>query len=839
MADWRPISLCNVLFRIFSKVLANRLKKFLGYMISHNQSAFVPGRSIVDNIMIAFEAHHYLKRKRQGIDGYIALKLDMSKAYDRIEWNFLEAVLARLGFDGRWVSMIMQSVKTVTYSIPFDGSELGPVIPHRGLRQGDPLSPYLFILVAEGLSARLRQEEAAGRLHGVCVARGAPRISHLLFADDCFLFFKASHDECSIVKTVLEDYEVASGQVINYNKSTISFSANISSDRREGYREMFSVQPMETGAKYLGLPSLVGRSKREVLAFIKERIVKRISCWNHKFLSRAGREVLIKTVLQAMPSYAMNVFLFPKDMCTEIERIMNGFWWKGHSSTGIRWTDWERLCVPKKYGGMGFRRLHDFNLVMLGKQVWRLLTAPDSLLSKVFKARYFPRSSFIEAKIGGSPSFIWRSIMEAKPAIINNFRWRIGNGKSVNIWRDPWLPDRSYPKPVSQVIQGLEETKVEGLISNGNREWDRDLVFELFNPRDMSLILGLPLSQRDVPDRIFWPLEDKGNFSVKSCYRALVGEVNSSGHKVNWTSMWKFDIPPKVKSFFWQTCAGHLPTADKLLKRRVACQSICPVCSQEEETLLHIFGSCHKALQVWSFSRWHIPVSAGTSFNEWVEHVFRTRDVEQCSLFVMLLWSIWKARNVKVWEQKEVTVEGIVSEAKAFWEGWRRAQEGVFRTSQQHGGVMSWKRPEEGRLKLNTDASVLPGNISGLGWVVRDSGGFFVAGGVNTCHGCSPAVAEALSIREALSWLKQQGWDNIDVESDSIQIISRIKSGSDDSLPGLIVEDIRDISSGFTSISFSHVKRSANRVAHDLARAAVSMSDRYIWIYTNPPCITY
>ncbi|CAH9130191.1 unnamed protein product, partial [Cuscuta epithymum] len=96
IADWRPISLCNVLFKIFSKVLANRLKPILGYLISHTQSAFVPGRSIVDNIMIAFEAHYYLQRKRQGIDGYVALKLDMSKAYDKVEWNFLEAMLLRL-----------------------------------------------------------------------------------------------------------------------------------------------------------------------------------------------------------------------------------------------------------------------------------------------------------------------------------------------------------------------------------------------------------------------------------------------------------------------------------------------------------------------------------------------------------------------------------------------------------------------------------------------------------------------------------------------------------------------------------------------------------------------
>ncbi|CAH9139859.1 unnamed protein product [Cuscuta epithymum] len=195
-------------------------------------------------------------------------------------------------------------------------------------------------------------------------------------------------------------------------------------------------------------------------------------------------------------------------------------------------------------------------------------------------------------------------------------------------------------------------------------------------------------------------------------------------------------------------------------------------------------------------------------------------------------------RNMMVWEQKEVIAKGIVAKPKAFLDGWRRAVEGCMKTKQRSNVLASWKRPEVGRLKLNTDASIGDGNICGLGWVVRDSEGRFIAGGVDKWYGSSPKVAEALAIREALSWLKQSGWDYINVESDALQVISSINSGSDGSLSGVIIDDIRDMSTSFTSIYFTHMKRSANRVAHDLARAVVSMCDRYVWLYHFPTCIS-
>jgi len=195
MKDWRPITLCNVLYKLLSKVLANRLKTVLHKCISENQSAFVPGRYILDNTMAAIEVVHYMKSKTSGRKGSVALKLDISKAYDRIDWLYLKEVMEKMGFCPQWVNWIMMCIETVDYSVLVNQESVGPIIPGRGLRQGDPLSPYLFILCAEGLSALNHQAEVRGELHGAKICRNAPIVTHLLFADDCFLFFMATEAE--------------------------------------------------------------------------------------------------------------------------------------------------------------------------------------------------------------------------------------------------------------------------------------------------------------------------------------------------------------------------------------------------------------------------------------------------------------------------------------------------------------------------------------------------------------------------------------------------------------------------------------------------------------------
>jgi hypothetical protein len=200
MKDWRPIALCNVLYKLVSKVLANRLKSVLHKCISETQSTFVPGRSILDNALVAIELVHHMKTKTRIKERSVALKLDISKAYDRIDWAYLKDVMIKMGFSNRWIDWIMMCVKTVDYSVIVNKDMVGPIIPGRGLRQGDPLSPYLFILCAEGLSALIRDAETRGELQGIRVCRTAPVVSHLLFADDCFLFFQAEVSQANVMR---------------------------------------------------------------------------------------------------------------------------------------------------------------------------------------------------------------------------------------------------------------------------------------------------------------------------------------------------------------------------------------------------------------------------------------------------------------------------------------------------------------------------------------------------------------------------------------------------------------------------------------------------------------
>ncbi|CAH9078499.1 unnamed protein product [Cuscuta europaea] len=147
---------------------------------------------------------------------------------------------------------------------------------------------------------------------------------------------------------------------------------------------------------------------------------------------------------------------------------MNGYWWNGKSEKGVSWTSWELLCQPKNCGGLGFRRLREFNLSIFAKQAWRIFTEPNTLAARVFKARYFPRGNFLNAKLGGSPSFIWRSLFETQSVIKARYKWRIGDGKSINIWEGPWLPDDANPRVSTPQVPGLDCATVDGLlVENG------------------------------------------------------------------------------------------------------------------------------------------------------------------------------------------------------------------------------------------------------------------------------------------------------------------------------------------------------------------------------------
>lgn len=248
--------------RVLSKIMANRLKSSLQSIISEKQSAFVEGRLLTDNALIAFELNHYIRRKMQGGKGVAGFKIDISKAYDRLELRYVEMVLHKFDFPQMWIDRVMKCVRSVSYSFLQDGRVFGNIIPKRGVRQGDPISPYLYILCAEGLTSIIRSYEDAGLVHGCRITRGAPHISHLLFTDDCYFFFTATQAEATIMKDILQKYERLSGQEINYAKSGVVFSPNTCTSEKEVVCNILQVKEMDKPGSYLGMPMWVGQNKR-------------------------------------------------------------------------------------------------------------------------------------------------------------------------------------------------------------------------------------------------------------------------------------------------------------------------------------------------------------------------------------------------------------------------------------------------------------------------------------------------------------------------------------------------------------------------------------------------
>ena len=276
-------------------------------------------------MLVAFELMHFLDHKKSGKDGYMAVNIDMSKAYDKVEWEFIEKVMRRMGFHEKWVGWVLKCITTVTYSVLINGEAHGKITPTRGLRQGDPLSSYLFLLCTEAFFALIADASNRQSLNGASIYRGYPRVTHLFFAYDSLLFCKAERWEVSKLVEILELYEVASGQKINTDKSSVTFSHNMLLETRSEVLEILGPMRDSRQGKYLGLPSVIGKSKNRVFAEIKEKVWKKLSNWKEKMLSMGGKEILIKVVTQAIPTYTISCFQLPKGLCKDLERMERNF----------------------------------------------------------------------------------------------------------------------------------------------------------------------------------------------------------------------------------------------------------------------------------------------------------------------------------------------------------------------------------------------------------------------------------------------------------------------------------------------------------------------------------
>ena len=358
----------------------------------------------------------------------------------------------------------------------------------------------------------------------------------------------------------------------------------------------------------IGLPALVGKSKKASLNFIKERVWAKLQGWKEQLLSQAGREILLKAVVQAIPAYAMSCFKLPISLCNDIEALIRKFWWgQRGNQRKIHWTSWHSLCKPKCMGGMGFKDLQTFNDSMLAKQVWRLMGCEDTLFHRFFKAKFFPNGSILDAKAGNG-SFAWKSILKGREVISKGMRWRVGSGSEIRIFQDNWLPDPYLSRVLSPPDFLSIDARVSVLLDDVSRSWLQETIDNLFLPHEAKLIKSIPISLVDCNDKIFWPLSTDGEYSVKSGYRLLsslsASETPSSSDnsqsKEIWKAIWSSKVPNRVKVLLWRAGLDALPSRTNLVKRRVSCDPICPSCGQEEESTFHALWSCPALVEVWS-----------------------------------------------------------------------------------------------------------------------------------------------------------------------------------------------------------------------------------------------
>ncbi|GER50779.1 retrotransposon protein [Striga asiatica] len=482
VGDYRPISLCE---------------PCLPLCISNTQAAFIPDRQLLDNVIIAQEVFHFLNRHRTGTKRYMALKLDMSKAFDRIEWG---------------------SIKS--------------------------------------LSCLIQHEMAIGSYKGLKISRQGPILSHLFFADDSLLFCQATADSANLILEMLEKYKSFTGQQVNMVKSSVFFSKNTLEDVQRNIGHILQG---------------ITVSKGETFKYLVDAVKSRLLSWKNKFLSGAVH-----------PIFTMSCFLLPVGLCKELSQLFAQFWWCSQSAnkTGIHWKAWKLLTLPKAAGSLNFHDLQVFNEALILKQIWRLITKPGLLMSRVLRHRYFPTGDFFGAKPNQNASWLWRSWLKLQKKFLQGFMMQVRDGRKTKIWEQPWVPNLSNYKLLNKSSTTPSLTWVSELIAEHGVSWKEDLLRRCFSHSECQAILQINTLSRHLQDKATWSFNPRQVFTVASTYAHLIYNKilqldipENSTNAVNLRKMrnrsWKLKIKGKVKHFIWKCYSGILPVATTLYKREL------------------------------------------------------------------------------------------------------------------------------------------------------------------------------------------------------------------------------------------------------------------------------
>ncbi|KAL5545467.1 hypothetical protein UlMin_005154 [Ulmus minor] len=568
----------------------------------------------------------------------------------------------------------MVCISSISYSFQFNGQRFGYLNPSLGLRQGDPLSPYLFLLCEEGLSSLLCQYEQSGRLQGLKYGLRGPIISHLLFADDSLLFLEANTTTCAALKEALNIYEAASGQAVNLSKSAVCFKPKLMEDEAASMVAILGVPRVRCHEKYLGLPC---------------------------------REILSKAVIQAIPSYAMNLFKLPFSLIRELHRLCAQFWWGGNSEKKrMHWCTWEKLCVHKADGGMGFRDLRSFNRAILAKQAWRIHSSPTSLVFSVLQGFYF------------------QNILWGRGLYTQGIRRKIGSGEDTLIYHDGWLPRDGVFKISSPRVLGNFENVSSLIIASG--AWDSNLIRTFFHPDEAEAILSLPLPRRKVPDSLLWHYDKSGHYTVRSGYWLAsnnkgIPSSSTTSHTSWWQKFWRLRIPSKI---------------------RVFCDS---------------------------FMSFKLPSQC--DFKEFLLTANDCLSLENLEFLCVLLWIIWFRRNKWIHEQTWLDDESCYSWAIQHLEEFldanfrNKALPKKRVNTPWQAPPLGWVKINSDAAWCSTKKKF------GLGTTIRDSTGKVLGSAAMPIYSSvSVAVAESWALEKGASLAKQLGFSAVILKSDCLAV---------------------------------------------------------------------
>ncbi|KAM6563873.1 hypothetical protein CsatB_023871 [Cannabis sativa] len=821
--DFRPIALCNVAYICISKILALRLKHLLPSIISPEQTAFVHGRLIAENTAVAREIVHSMKKKK-GKKGFMMIKLDMEKAYDKMDWEFILNTLKGLGFHQNFVRWVEKCIQIRKLGLLINGSVQGMVSPSCGLRQGDPLSPALFIIAADVLSRLITTRKAEGKLAGFRISREGPAITHLMFADDVILFGRASVKEAKGFIKCLEEYCSWSGQAVNYQKSTVFFTKGVSATNARDITSMLNMKRMKEDATYLGLPLFRSLNRSRDLRFLVDRALQRVKSWKTRLLSKAGRACLIQSVGSSVATYVAASDPIPLNIAHKVDKCLRDFWWGDtEERRKLHLLAWNAICQSKMRGGLGFRSVSIINKAFMTKWAWKALTDNSSVWSKVVNAKYLKGREFLNLERNGDESAMWKAVLQAREVLEQGICKKIGNGAKTSIWFDPWVPSSNRtPTPLKDVSHGIAWVKQFVL---SNNRWNAQMIKEWFSPVDASAILNIDLPDEAIEDSWVWMGEPNGKFSIRSACRILKRDTEVNGDSEVWKLIWNSPLHTRLKFVWWQLIRDIFPTKDKLAPFLDGITGTCLLCREEAENSLHLFWKCTFTKAIWFSIGWGIRTEmvTATDWKQWMEGFWKGLNLPPNIDFydfmvtcLCIVESVWKERNRRVHGEMEKDIMQISRSIR------QKINDHIMVSEKIVHEITEWRPPPSDWVCCNSDVAVSPVG-SFLSAVIRDDVGNIISISSQESRVTLPKLAEAKAVCLAAEKAKDLGLKKIMFQSDNIGVVKAFEASMDICMDFMLQDSkvrFNNICSKFSDWGIVHVSRKCNYMAHNIAKWA-------------------